>query len=296
MIGRAAHYRLTTALRDARETLDKADILAYTALKPAIKANLLPDMTVVTYFQKSVSVHIMPYAPVALIGIPFSAIDNPCDLLAIPHEVGHYVYRHGIFQDQAHKGSRFEAVLRNQLAGRPQWLLNWVEEIFADVYGCLVAGPVIALSFQDLQAEYALPDFISEDGEHPTPALRPNVYHHALKHGNLCTEATAALESHWAQYLATRPTLGALKFAGAGVAGELINVDEVNTQMAGVVDKIMDEHLKILSTANPGASQNEKTVWVRDDLTSGEAVEHLYDKFVQRVEGMSSNVTAVVPE
>jgi len=296
VMARAAHFRLPSAAPQLRETLNKADILAYTALQPAIDAKLLTETTVVTCFQKSVSVRLMPYAPVALIGIPFSAIDCPRDLLAIPHEVGHYVYRHGILQNCQNTGTRFEALLANQLAGRPQWLLNWVEEIFADVYGCLVAGPVIGLSFQDLQAELSLQDFISEDGEHPTPALRPNVYHHALKHTNLCAGATQALENNWTKYLATRPLLGQLKFSGKDVAGQPVDVDQVNTEIAGVIDLIMNKHLNSLLNSNRSGAHSQNSVWKWDDLASGEAVEHLYDKFTERVKALPSTVDGYVPE
>ncbi len=296
VMARAEHFRMPTALPEMRTTLNKADILAYAALEPAIKANLLPDMTVVTYFQKSVTVRIMPYAPVALIGIPFSAIDSPRDLLAIPHEVGHYVYRHGIFQQCQHTGSRFAAVLSNELAGRPQWLLNWLEEIFADVYGCLVAGPLIALSFQDLQAALSLQEFVSEDGEHPTPALRPNVYHHVLDHSGLCPTTTQALESRWAKYLATRPGLSGLQFAGAGVVGQALNLDQVNTEMARVIDKLMDEHLKILFDAARINYKNQDALWAWHDLPNGEPVDELYTRFTQQVEHMTSNLVKHVPE
>ncbi|MCX6050529.1 MAG: hypothetical protein NT075_36010 [Chloroflexi bacterium] len=296
VMARAEHFRMPTALPEMRTTLNKADILAYAALEPAIKANLLPDMTVVTYFQKSVTVRILPYAPVALIGIPFSTIDSPRDLLAIPHEVGHYVYRHGIFQQCQHTGSRFEAVLSNELAGRPQWLLNWLEEIFADVYGCLVAGPLIALSFQDLQAALPLSEFIGEDGEHPTPALRPNIYHRVLEHSGLCPAMTQALETRWAKYLATRPGLTGLQFAGAGVAGQALNVDLVNTEITSVINKLMDQHLKLLLDAARTNYKNQDALWAWHDVPNGEAVDGLYARFAQQVEHMPSKLVKYVPE
>ncbi|CAN5676726.1 hypothetical protein BH10CHL1_BH10CHL1_27850 [soil metagenome] len=296
VMARAEHFRMATVPSEMRTTLNKADMLAYAALEPAIKANLLPNMTVVTYFQKSVTVRILPYAPVALIGIPFSAVESSRDLLTIPHEVGHYVYRHGIFQQCQHTGNRFEAVLNNELAGRPQWLLNWLEEIFADVYGCLVAGPLIALSFQDLQAALSLQDFVSEDGEHPTPALRPQIYQHVLERSGLSPETTQALHRRWGKYLPTRAGLGNLQFAGTGVAGQALNVDQVMQEIVLVIDKLLDEHLKTLLNATRVSSKNHQALWTWDAVPTGEDVEWLYASFAQRVETMSDNVAAQVPE
>lgn len=190
----ALHQR---ELADAKEngamkrTLAVADWLAYLALLPAVRHGLLPyeegEVTVLTYFQKSPRIRIVPYASVALVGVPYtalatyeaggrSAVGNARDLLAIPHEVGHYVYRHGMVGDR-----RLQIELYRLLQGRPQWLLNWAEEIFADVYGCFIAGPVIARDFQDLVSDNDVALFVHDDGEHPTPALRPLIYCDALR-------------------------------------------------------------------------------------------------------------------
>jgi hypothetical protein len=292
VMARAEHFRMPTAMPEMRDTLNKADILAYSALAPAIKANLLPNTTVVTYFQKSVTVRLIPYAPVALIGIPFSAIDNPRDLLAIPHEVGHYVYRHGVFQDNAYKGARFAAILNKELAGRPQWLLKWVEEIFADVYGCLVAGPVIARSFQDLQAEWSQQDFMKDDSEHPIGALRPHVYHQVLEASGFCEAAKEALEKKWREYLATRRIGDAFTPA---TGDDAIKLTAANRAMDEVIKTIMDEHyLRSLLTFYRPSSVAPDSVWKWDDLEEGENVDRLYDKFTHRVQTI--DMTVVVPE
>ncbi|NJN55366.1 MAG: hypothetical protein HC804_11775 [Anaerolineae bacterium] len=75
-IERARNQRihgLTSAA--ARAALIKADILAYQALKPAIAAKIIDNTSVLTYFQKAASVRVIPYANVALIGIPYTCID-----------------------------------------------------------------------------------------------------------------------------------------------------------------------------------------------------------------------------
>lgn len=164
------------------QTLRIADRLTYSAMSRASERGLLTDdSTVLTYLQKAASARVVPYAPLAVIGIPFSTIaayedqaadlSVSVDLLAIPHEVGHYLYRHG-----RKEGIVLKSRITEELVGRKAYLSQWAEEIFSDVYGTLVAGPVIALDFQDLMSDNNPIDLFSSDGEHPYAALRPLIY------------------------------------------------------------------------------------------------------------------------
>jgi hypothetical protein len=184
-------------------TLAIADRLAYSAVQPAFRYGLLPfkegEVTVLTYFQKAPHIRMIPYAPVALIGLPFSALGayeqnasgeadaagdqkwaggagNAVDLLAIPHEIGHYVFQHG-----SSGNSRLQLALADVLKGQPEWLHNWAEEIFADVYGCLIAGPVIVRDFLELSRAGDIASLLDDDNEHPTPVLRPLLYVDTLR-------------------------------------------------------------------------------------------------------------------
>ncbi len=179
---------------DLKATLNKADQLAQNALNLAVEKGLLEPGSVVTYFDKSPYIRVIPYAPVALVGIPYTAIETPRDLLAIPHEVGHYIYRHT---------SGLAANLLTQIPFDPPWFYRWLEEIFADVYGCLVAGPVIAVDFQDLLLDNAVADFTIDDGDHPVDAIRPFIYIHALEKLGF-NNAAAALDVRWATYQVQR--------------------------------------------------------------------------------------------
>ncbi|MBN1582870.1 MAG: hypothetical protein JXA89_19320 [Anaerolineae bacterium] len=155
----------------AQKALDIADRLAWAALQPAISAGLVDkDTTVLVYFTKLNSIRIIPYAPVALIGIPLTCINSPQDYLAIPHEIGHYVFRRGI-----HGETDIHKEIDTETDCAP-----WREETFADVYGCIVAGPVAALSFQAIQMERKPKSFITDDGEHAMPMIRPYVYTQTL--------------------------------------------------------------------------------------------------------------------
>ena len=76
-----------------RETLDLADKLAADALAGAVRSRLIEETAVLTYFQKTPTIRLLPYVPLALIGIDLTAIHDRAQLLAIAHEVGHHVYR-----------------------------------------------------------------------------------------------------------------------------------------------------------------------------------------------------------
>ncbi|MDQ3249847.1 MAG: hypothetical protein M3Q45_11655 [Chloroflexota bacterium] len=297
VIERATQQRMATAVPDMIKTLHRADILAYTALEPAIQEHLLANTTVVTYFQKAATVRLVPYAPVTLIGIPFTAIDSPRDLLAIPHEVGHYVYRQGVFQSSQHTGSRVAAVLRKELSGHPAWLLNWLEEIFADIYGCLVAGPVIGLSFQAVAGQSTLAAFTEDDGEHPVHAVRSHIYTSVLRRSHFCEEATKALEHAWQRQMAARqaPTQFVPHEPDAAVKKE-ITLEAANAEISTVIETIIDEHLKNLLDPDRIGPDSQAPVWIWDDLEEGERLDDLYTKFSARVEAMPDEDTPAVPE
>ena len=176
-----------------RQTLEKADKLAQIAVNLAVDNKLLKETGVITYFDKSPRIRLIPYAPIAIIAIPYSCIQVEEDLLAIPHEVGHYVYRHS---------PGLSAQLHMQIDFHPL-VLNWLEEIFCDVYGALVAGPVIGLDFEDLLLTDSYTDFVADDGNHPVPAIRPYTYITALKQLNF-NRAANTLKKEWKQRLRKR--------------------------------------------------------------------------------------------
>lgn len=171
------------------QALELADKLAYKALQPAIDAQLLEKTTVITYFQKEPKVRVIPYAPIALIGIPYTCVEvesdktaNFRDFLAIPHEVGHYVFWHGRkkyganFKHSANLGT----LILNGVTPYPStWYQSWVEEIFADIYSTLVAGPVSVLSLQDML--YDNLNLIDDYGHYPVPIIRPKTHFRVLQ-------------------------------------------------------------------------------------------------------------------
>jgi hypothetical protein len=189
-------------------TLEDVDKLTYAGLK-MLRPYLSPEetFTVLTYFRRSANVRVLPYAPVALIGVPLTAVGLSTDggvssdLLAIPHELGHHLYWNGTTDGSLDLDKRFYRVVPELIAATR--VGHWTEEIFADVVGCLIGGPAVARSFADMQRAFIGARFIDSLDVHPTPALRPYLYARVLQHMGFDTYAEALL-ADWEGYLAER--------------------------------------------------------------------------------------------
>ena len=180
-------------------TLENADIYADMLLSPAVNAGLIPPVTPITYYQQRYCARVIPYAPVALIGIPFTATGVPRNLALVAHEVGHYVY------------SRMHAPGLS-IAEIPTWMRTWWEEIFADVYGCLVGGPLTASALLTLQGDLAIKDLSYDDGEYPIPILRPTIFLATLRRMTHAAKAAGLLREteYLTEWLAILETEGAM--------------------------------------------------------------------------------------
>lgn len=200
--------------KPAFAALGRGDVLAAAALYPARTAGIVDgNVGVLTYREKAARIRVIPYTPAALIRIPYTAQKAERDHLATPHEVGHYVYRHGSLNGL----EPCYMQLQREFLGEPVWAQRWIEEMFADVWGGLVGGPAVALSFQDLQLAETGAAFVSDDGAHPTPLLRPHIYNKVIDaQGGRMAEAALLLRLRWAAMLATR----ALANAGNATGGE----------------------------------------------------------------------------
>ena len=185
--------------------LQITDMLALLALKPF--QHLLPsdsEITPITFFSQETHIRSLPYCDdVVLIGIRYDQVlqdlandetPPPFELLAIPHEIGHYVYQRGkietksvdvdqIIQDEFSKAPLAPKVSEEPLAdfeivAQKLPLANekyrkWSEEIFSDICGCIVAGPLVALSLLSILVARTTAANKNEEGEHPTGNLRP---------------------------------------------------------------------------------------------------------------------------
>lgn len=273
------------------ETLKQADLLAFRAIEPIISkgedTRLLPEnTTAITYFQKTPQVRLIPYAPVALIGIPYSAIEqaegvsddsNKRDFLAIPHEVGHFVYWYGRL-----KGERLHVLLQQRLSQKG-WrkYAHWLEEIFADVYGCMVGGAVIALSFQDLQMDNLPTTWIEDDGKHPAAVIRPYIYNQVLAN-SVDSKTLNTLKKLWYERLAARgnPNSFFLKSKTNGAASETITVNMVNEQGQG--EKELFEIIGIIQKVlEPYWFENK--IWVDNIADEVDPASSLYGIFAEKL-------------
>lgn len=174
--------------------LEKADKLAQAALNIAIDGGLLPACGVLTYFNKSANIRLIPYAPLALVGVPYTITKTSMDFLAIPHEVGHYVYHHA---------SGLAAQLHALIPLYPNWINHWLEELFADIFGALVAGPVIGYSFQHILQDNSQERFVADDGIHPPDPIRPYAYSQTLRQLGY-PQAALSLDNAWHEVLTRR--------------------------------------------------------------------------------------------
>lgn len=206
---------------------DKLAMMALAPARPMLSANrsARPSLPI-TFFSQDTYFHHTPYRDdLLLIGISYDHIllgldrmeaesdlgttNNEAlpafELMAIPHEVGHYLYQHGQL------GGTPIAAITAQIFGDYPQLFNWREEIFADIYSCIVAGSLAALGLQALIASSANGTICASDGEHPTGDIRPFILtqilallHEALGQHYPNQDVLAQLDENWRWNLAMR--------------------------------------------------------------------------------------------
>jgi hypothetical protein len=236
------------------------DKLATKAVAPFqhLLTNTSDTLAVITYFSEDTHIHHMPYTDQCiLVGINYDRISpndtfiddtpksTPADansltesgfasfeLLAIPHEVGHYIYQHGSV------GGKSIAQFSERFRTKPYYW--WCEEIFADVYGCIVAGPLSAFSMQAFLESGDRQRAWNEDNEHPTPRLRPYILSETLRVlGDLDPRYQFAnvpdmLDEKWTARLESWGTIRV--DAGTGRPARLYLPDASSTQLEQIVN------------------------------------------------------------
>lgn len=172
------------------EELLLMDKLAIKAIAPF--QHLLPGQpdhpAIITYMSDETHIHSLPYTDrFILVGVSYDRVPTSADfleaqastgkefyayeLMAIPHEVGHYVYRHGKLKGETGgPGKTFPEISKQFEGNNPYY--HWCEEIFADLYGCIVAGPLSVLGMQALLMSIDKDRAWKDDELHPTPAIR----------------------------------------------------------------------------------------------------------------------------
>ncbi|MEZ4863489.1 MAG: hypothetical protein R3C14_19375 [Caldilineaceae bacterium] len=252
-----------------------ADLVAYATIQPLKEIEIIPPETaIVTHLQRQTEVRLVPYYDILFVGLPLAMINvydlPPRPYLAIPHEIGHFLYHYGTVQQGAAK-TRIDQALKSVLAGEAQeaWQTRWLEEIFADTFGCLLAGPVSVLEFQALLADDPAEHLSECGGKHPTPALRPFVQSEILRQITLrklksYTHAPDLLDSHWQMHLNRYvPALSGnaldKKFM---IDGQPITGQEILNGSKIVIEKILDLFLELFG--NGAHSPAHWDTWSED--------------------------------
>jgi hypothetical protein len=243
---------------DMRATLDLADRLAASALAPAMRSGLIEETAVLTYFQKTPTIRLLPYVPLALIGIDLTALYDTGRLLAVAHEAGHHVYRqmhHNYVLDGAADSLDAQVAQR---AGAPSpipgWLSCWTEEVFADVYSVLVGGPVAGLSIQAMLMGELSSVLLQDDADHPLPALRPYIALAVLRKLGGSSELQDArlvqsadlLEAQWLAYLGACGVGDSFTPAGADAS---VRLADARSELERFVESMVEGELAPLAGA-----------------------------------------------
>ncbi|GAB4408770.1 MAG: hypothetical protein Fur0044_02170 [Anaerolineae bacterium] len=127
------------------------------------------------------------YPRVPTMMIPLANRRDPWLWMGIGHEIGHYIWDH----------SNLKTILPGSLANQIIGLLNqgkllghdqlsqwneWLEEVFADIFGVLILGPAFTRSFVAWLSSTAPQDKLLEnDHDHALPLLRPLIQLWALR-------------------------------------------------------------------------------------------------------------------
>jgi len=175
--------------------LKEMDELARECLEPLFPLEVAQVSK--TYLHKIYDITRFAFSEIPLLGAPFAALHLPETWLAIPHEAGHYIFWNstktleefaGFYSSlettmvKALEASQAELKLRGYFRRSGEvyriWLA-WLNEIFADIYGTLLAGPAVGWGIQSvLRARLGMRDLyhLHEDEDHPHPYLRPYIH------------------------------------------------------------------------------------------------------------------------
>jgi hypothetical protein len=252
--------------------------------------------------KEDISIRPVPYADIILIGIAYATMLEPVkkndaelsfrkvsrDLLAIPHEIGHHLYWRGHMpgkQQSVYKN--LQKRLKRAKIREWDWRRNWLEEIFADTFGFLIAGPVMALSFQDLLTDNPPSQFREDTGEHPISALRPFMQTRILRaisddNGNpLYKWAPMWLDEQWNKVLGEDFDH---EWAGADPLQATYNIHGVAQPMKGrQILNALDEVIKIILKTLKGRKQRAHgsdpgwNAWTTDVHKDDEELVGLYN-------------------
>jgi len=149
-----------------------------------------------TLFDRTYHMARFAYSRVPGLGIPLANQKAPWQWLGIGHEIGHYHFRnHPKALADRVQSAVLKSLSRQLFDRQSQDHLNsianihhlslwgeWMEEVFADVYGALVLGPACVRSLMIwLRPRHTAETLLDNDHDHALPLLRPLIQIQALK-------------------------------------------------------------------------------------------------------------------
>lgn len=158
----------------------------------------------IIYLDKFIHITRYTYPTSPLIGIPIDR-DIEESRLSLAHELGHHVFwNSGNVEDYTNKVKRIHNIIFTEFEFKSiensdyetvvhdtknklemfEVLKGWSEEILADIFATLLTGAEYAKSCQDILVRDSISntdDYITDDGKHPIPSLRPLIAWKVLK-------------------------------------------------------------------------------------------------------------------
>lgn len=271
------------------QVLAIADALGNDALIPNLGEPL--DM-IITYFERMPLARVVPYAKVALVGIPYTALQRPQDLLALYHEMGHGVFwntlsketRNALWRTAKQKVGYVENITNPDVSNenlQKLWLSDWTEEIFADIYGILTGKLPIAYSWQEMMSQNSDDQIWHCDNDHPMPWIRMELYDHVLVQLNYPEEKRTTLRNRRDPRLTVSPPSNPVQVH----TGLSLPVQDIRGHVLTMADTILAKIRELVGSAYTldyrAANENEEIANPRKMFL--ERVKLLHDETRQRL-------------
>jgi hypothetical protein len=143
--------------------------------------------------------------PIPLIRVPREDVDNVWNLLSICHEVGHDLYHNLNLEEETRQKIYLTLKSLGVSDQRAQLWINWHAELFADLFGTLIAGPAfVDAGMERLAGPPDLMLRLDPHDPHPTPYLRPFLGTFLVREMGFVDEAVH-LEEEWVSVYGSSP-------------------------------------------------------------------------------------------
>jgi hypothetical protein len=150
----------------------------------------------VTVFEKMFDIHLYystnpifkkKYQRVPTIAIPKFTWNHPWLWMGIAHEIGHHIWDYYNLGEKIVQNLVIEQLFSSEAMSNRKHLIlfsQWLEEIFADIYGVLILGPAYVnslMAWLTVRIRIDGETLLEDDQDHPPPILRPLIQIEVLK-------------------------------------------------------------------------------------------------------------------